>query len=140
MTTDDDLRGLFAAHCECRPINTARLSHSHDCGTAITNDVRIALHGMMFHDGESYAADDSQIRAARVRCEQQLWTAVAKHTRVRLDDHKVELIRMCVEEATIDGMVSRITLGKRLQARLSVQTYSELAAERVAQLLGLVLV
>ena len=31
ILTDDDLRPLFEAHCECRPVDMDRESHSHDC-------------------------------------------------------------------------------------------------------------
>ena len=43
--TDDQIRVLFAEHCECRPINTARISHWHDCDTGYTDVCRLALHG-----------------------------------------------------------------------------------------------
>lgn len=57
MITDDDIRALFAHHCECRGLegaNTARISHSHshDCDTAYTDDIRTALHGFIVDDGE----------------------------------------------------------------------------------------
>jgi hypothetical protein len=43
--TDAQIRALFARHCECRPVATARLTHSHDCNTGYTDVCREALHG-----------------------------------------------------------------------------------------------
>lgn len=42
--TDWQILKLFARHCECRPIDTARLTHSHDCDTLYTDACREALH------------------------------------------------------------------------------------------------
>lgn len=50
---DDPLVALFKKHCECRPVNTARVSHSHDCDKGITNDVRTVLH----HTHEAMAGE-----------------------------------------------------------------------------------
>jgi len=66
--TDADLRQLFAEHCECRPLNTARTSHSHDCEDGVTEDVRIALHGFVVDDGEPAVVSDFERAAARARC------------------------------------------------------------------------
>lgn len=44
--TDDQLRELYARYCECRPLNTARCRHSHDCYCDVLTDVAIALHGI----------------------------------------------------------------------------------------------
>ncbi len=73
--TDFDARlyMLFKKHCECRPVNTARMFHSHDCDTAITNDVRTILHRVVepgpdeMTKGEQRAATDEEVRAARRR-------------------------------------------------------------------------
>ena len=43
--TAKQIRELFAAHCECRPLNVDRMSHSHDCDDDITEDCRVALGG-----------------------------------------------------------------------------------------------
>lgn len=42
--TDAQIIELFTQHCSCRPVDTARLSHSHDCDTLYTNACREALH------------------------------------------------------------------------------------------------
>ena len=33
LLTDEELAGMFGAHCECRPIDILREYHSHDCDT-----------------------------------------------------------------------------------------------------------
>ena len=43
--TDDQIRALFANHCECRPLDVDRSSHSHDCDDDIVEDCRVALGG-----------------------------------------------------------------------------------------------
>lgn len=43
--TDDQILGLYAKHCECRPLDINRTSHSHDCDDAILEDCRVALGG-----------------------------------------------------------------------------------------------
>lgn len=43
--TDDEIRELFARHCECRPIDIERTSHSHDCDAEIAEACRTALGG-----------------------------------------------------------------------------------------------
>lgn len=42
--TDEHLTALFAAHCECRPLNLGRdeNEHSHDCDTGILSDIQEA--------------------------------------------------------------------------------------------------
>lgn len=42
-TVVDQLRRLFARHCECRPLDVERDSHSHDCDTDITDACREAI-------------------------------------------------------------------------------------------------
>lgn len=66
MITDDQLRELFARHCECRPLDLTRTEddHSHDCDTAILRDVQIALGIMQFDDIGRVQA----MREARARC------------------------------------------------------------------------
>lgn len=54
--TDEQIRELFAASCECRPLNICRSAHSHDCDHDTCEDCRVALGGTA----------DSQ--AARARC------------------------------------------------------------------------
>lgn len=67
---------LFEKHCECRPTNTSRFSHSHDCDTDVTDDVRTVLHRVVLAgpDADMYgqrddhrAATDEEVRAARLR-------------------------------------------------------------------------
>lgn len=43
--TSDVLAGYFGEHCECRPIDIERKSHSHDCDEDPCEDVRVALGG-----------------------------------------------------------------------------------------------
>jgi len=67
MKMTQAMKLLFEAHCECRPTNTARISHSHDCDTAYTDDVRTVLHGFVCEHDEPVAASESMIAAARQR-------------------------------------------------------------------------
>jgi len=64
--TDQDLRDLFARHCECRPIDLERGEDDHaalhDCDTAILHDVQIAL-GIVLRIGP-----DEPLAEARERC------------------------------------------------------------------------
>jgi hypothetical protein len=69
--TDAQLRELFAEHCECRPIDTARISHTHDCDTLYTDACREALHGFVL-DGEFVTTEGADRRAARARCAELL--------------------------------------------------------------------
>ncbi len=39
------LAGYFGEHCECRPLNIDRASHSHDCDDDHCEDTRVALGG-----------------------------------------------------------------------------------------------
>ena len=67
--TDEQIRELFAAHCECRPLNTARISHSHDCEDDATEDCRLALHAFQCGGYDTpIAVNTADQRAARVRC------------------------------------------------------------------------
>ena len=68
--TDDDLRRLFARHCECRPLDLSRTSDDHaaihDCDTGILHDVQVAMYIVRFDDiGRTQA-----IHQARERCAQ----------------------------------------------------------------------
>lgn len=69
--TDEQLRELYARYCECRDIdgavNTARLTHSHDCYCDVLVDIRTALHGFLWMDGEPIAVSDATRAAARER-------------------------------------------------------------------------
>lgn len=58
--TDLQLEALFAAHCECRPLDLDRAEHehSHDCDTGILDDIQTALN----------ATDSEEQSAARFRC------------------------------------------------------------------------
>ena len=66
--TDDQLRALFARHCECRPLDLVRNEDDHasihDCDTAILHDVQIALGLVRFDDIGRVQA----MHAARARC------------------------------------------------------------------------
>jgi hypothetical protein len=42
---DDVIIGYFGKHCECRPIDVERASHSHDCDDDQCEDARVALGG-----------------------------------------------------------------------------------------------
>jgi len=68
LITDDQLRALFARHCQCRPIDLARSEDDHaaihDCDTAILHDVQIALGIVQYGDIGRVQA----IREARARC------------------------------------------------------------------------
>lgn len=73
--TDDQIRDLFGRHCECRTIdgiNTARLSHSHDCDTLYTNACRTALHGFVVEGDEPVAVSPADQLAARRWCEEAI--------------------------------------------------------------------
>ncbi len=43
--TREVLAGYFGEHCECRPLDVERRSHSHDCDDDPCADVRVALGG-----------------------------------------------------------------------------------------------
>ena len=66
--TDQDLRDLFARHCECRPLDLERTKGDHaaihDCDTGILSDVQYALGIVLFNDIGRVQA----IREARERC------------------------------------------------------------------------
>ena len=64
--TEPQLMALFAAHCECRPldIDRAEREHSHDCDTGILDDIQTA----------SNATDAEEQGAAMFRCAEQ-WAA-----------------------------------------------------------------
>jgi hypothetical protein len=68
VITDDQLRDLFARHCECRPLDLARAEDDHaaihDCDTAILHDVQVALGIVLFNDVGRIQA----MREARARC------------------------------------------------------------------------
>jgi 5-methylcytosine-specific restriction endonuclease McrA len=68
--TDDQIRELLAKHCECRPLDVERTSHSHDCDDEIVEDCRVALGGKP--NGQLYPRSTStaiiQRMDARDRC------------------------------------------------------------------------
>ena len=78
--TDDQIRELFAAHCECRPLNVDRTSHSHDCDDDIAEDCRVALGG--YPTGQigprNTATAIIQRQAARRICAERLNNRSAK--------------------------------------------------------------
>lgn len=65
---NEQLRELFARHCECRPLDLTRSEHDHaaihDCDTAILHDVQVAMGIVQ----ESDVARDR----ARARCAEHL--------------------------------------------------------------------
>ena len=69
--TDDQLRELFARHCECRPLDLTRneADHAacHDCDTGILHDIQVGLGIARSNDGCIQS-----MREARGRCAQQL--------------------------------------------------------------------
>lgn len=44
--TDEMIVGFFGEHCECRPVDVDRTSHSHDCDIFSCEDARVALGGL----------------------------------------------------------------------------------------------
>jgi hypothetical protein len=72
MITDDQLRDLFARHCECRPLDLTRdeADHAtiHDCDTGILHDIQVALGIIRFDDIGSNIGSNQEIREARARC------------------------------------------------------------------------
>jgi len=44
--TDAMIVGFFGEHCECRPVDIDRISHSHDCDVPLCEEARIALGGL----------------------------------------------------------------------------------------------
>ena len=67
--TDDQLRDLFARHCQCRPLDLNRDEddHSavHDCDTGILRDIQVALGVVLFYDIQV-------MHEARARCAKML--------------------------------------------------------------------
>jgi hypothetical protein len=43
--TREMIAGYLAQHCECRPLDVERTSHSHDCDDDPCEDARVALGG-----------------------------------------------------------------------------------------------
>jgi hypothetical protein len=66
--TDEQLRELFGRHCECRPLDLARVEGDHaaihDCDTGILHDIQIALGIVLFDD----IGRIQSMREARERC------------------------------------------------------------------------
>lgn len=60
---------LFARHCACRPIDTSRVSHSHDCDARYVNPIRTILHRIVVEGGIVRAASDAECIWARSECE-----------------------------------------------------------------------
>lgn len=60
--TEDHLKALFMAHCECRPLDLwrTRREHSHDCDLDILDDIRKA--------GGWLGVIESACQDARLRC------------------------------------------------------------------------
>ena len=70
--TDDQLRELFARHCECRPLDLTRTASDHaaihDCDTSILHDIQVALGIVLFNDIGRIQA----MLEARARCAEHL--------------------------------------------------------------------
>ena len=69
--TDDQLRDLFARHCECRPLDLTRgeSGHAaiHDCDTGILYDIQVALGIVRFDDiGRIHAMYEARVRCAKM--------------------------------------------------------------------------
>ncbi len=67
--TDEVLAGYFGEHCECRPLDIERTSHSHDCDDHHCEDVRVALGGKptSWHGWRTTTEALSQAHAAKQR-------------------------------------------------------------------------
>lgn len=62
------LVAYFESHCECRPTDISRTSHSHDCDTDCCQDVWLAVHGTPYgSDFRSYDGVIAQAHGARQR-------------------------------------------------------------------------
>jgi hypothetical protein len=72
--TENQIRELFAAHCECQLPNIERTSHGIYCDDDIVEDCRVALGGKP--NGQLYPRSTQaaiiQTNAARARCAQAL--------------------------------------------------------------------
>ncbi len=70
--TNDQLRDLFARHCECRPLDLTRgeSDHAarHDCDKGLLHDIQVALGVVCFDDIGRIQA----MREARARCNKML--------------------------------------------------------------------
>lgn len=69
--TDDQLRDLFARHCECRPLDLTRGEDDHaaihDCDTGILHDIQVALGIVRFDDvGRIQAMHEARARCAKM--------------------------------------------------------------------------
>lgn len=69
--TDDQLRELYARHCECRPLDLTRdkTDHAsiHDCDTGILVDIQIARGIILFDDiGRIQAMREARARCAKI--------------------------------------------------------------------------
>lgn len=62
--TDAQILELLSWHCECRPLDVYRTSHSHDCDDDIVEDCRVALGG--YPDGQF---GPRNTRAAIIQCQ-----------------------------------------------------------------------
>ena len=77
--TDDQLRDLFARHCQCRPLDLTRTEDDHaaihDCDTGILQDIQIARGIIRFDDIGRVQA----MREARERCAEHLTLVPNRH-------------------------------------------------------------
>jgi hypothetical protein len=66
VISDDQLRLLFARHCECRPLDLTRGEGDHaaihDCDTGVLHDVQVAL-GIVL---STIGADKARARCAEL--------------------------------------------------------------------------
>lgn len=62
FVTEDELRALFARHCECRPLDLMRTEDDHaaihDCDMGILADIQCALY-----DHQSLGAEERRAKA-----------------------------------------------------------------------------
>lgn len=77
--TDDQLRALFARHCECRPLDLTRGADDHaaihDCDKAILRDVQVALGVVKVNEEDHVVSSGRTFQAvleARARCA-EIW-------------------------------------------------------------------
>ncbi len=75
--TPAKLRQMFENHCECRPVNTARAGHSHDCDTGITDDIRTLLHHVAMPGDDE--AVQGELRSATMQEEIVAMNRLAAH-------------------------------------------------------------
>ena len=103
--TNDQLRELFAGHCECRPLDLHRGKDDHaaihDCDTEILTDIQIALGLALFNDIGRVQA----IRAARARCAEVINATDGPITDVQIRDLRKLLLNGPADSRQLHGLV-----------------------------------